>query len=70
VEVLVEYLCQNMGGREGVEINQVQEIWNSQWWHNGDCNGRGRTQNARENSIKQSFGRKFGIYECSVSFKG
>jgi hypothetical protein len=26
VEVLVEYLCQNMGGREGVEINQVQEI--------------------------------------------
>ena len=26
VEVLVEYLCQNMGGWEGVEINQVQEI--------------------------------------------
>ena len=24
VEVFVEYLCQNMGGREGVEINQVQ----------------------------------------------
>ena len=22
----MEYLCQNMGGREGVEINQVQEI--------------------------------------------
>ena len=26
VEVLVEYLYQNMEGREGVEINQVQEI--------------------------------------------